>query len=62
MRRVTVIDAYNKLKGEAIFHEFGVNYEEFETGAGNFTTAVIEWPDGAVENVPVHSIRFLDSP
>lgn len=47
-------------KGEALFHQFGVDYEEFESGAGNFTTAVIEWPNGKVQNVPVHLVRFLD--
>lgn len=47
-------------KGEAMFHQFGCNYEEFDGGPGNFTTAVIEWPDGTVGNVPVEHIRFLD--
>ena len=32
-------------KGEALFHQFGVDYEEFETGPGNFTTAIVEWLD-----------------
>ena len=47
-------------KGEAIFHQFGCNHEEYENGVGNFTTAVIEWPDGTVGNVPVEHVRFLD--
>lgn len=47
-------------KGEAVFHQFGCNYEEFADGAGNFTTAIIEWPDGTVGNVPVEHVRFLD--
>lgn len=47
-------------KGEALFHAFGTNYEEFLTGAGNFSTAIIEWPDGTVGNVPVEHVRFLD--
>lgn len=47
--------------GEAIFHQFGSNYEEFESGPGNFTTAVIEWPDGKIGNVPVEHIRFLEA-
>lgn len=44
--------------GEATFHQFGMGYEEFESGPGNFTTAVIEWPDGRVENVPVEHVQF----
>jgi hypothetical protein len=47
-------------KGEAIFHQFGCDYAEYENGPGNFTTAIIEWPDGTVGNVPVENVRFLD--
>ena len=46
-------------KGEAIFHCFGVNYEEFENGPGNFSSAIVEWPDGTVSNIPVEQVRFL---
>lgn len=45
--------------GEATFHQFGVGYEEFEAGPGNFTTAIVEWPDGRVESVPVDHVRFV---
>ena len=48
-------------QGEATFHQFGVGYEEFEAGPGNFTTAVVEWPDGRVESVPVEHVRFVTS-
>jgi hypothetical protein len=47
-------------KGEAVFHQFGCNYEEFESGPANYTTAIIEWPDGTVGNVPVERVRFLE--
>jgi hypothetical protein len=49
-------------KGEAMFHQFGVNYEEFATCAGNYTTAIVEWPDGTISNVPLEHVRFLDIP
>ena len=45
-------------KGEATFHEFGVDYEEFESGPGNYSTAIIELPDGSVKNIPVEQIKF----
>jgi hypothetical protein len=45
--------------GEAGFHQFGVGYEEFEAGPGNFTTAIVEWPDGRVESVPAEHVRFV---
>lgn len=46
--------------GDAIFHQFGSDYEEFESGAGNFSTAIIELPDGSVKNIPVEHIKFKD--
>lgn len=45
--------------GEAQFHQFGVNYQEFQNGPALYTTAIIEWPDGTVGNIPVERIRFL---
>ena len=47
-------------RGIARFHCFGVDYEEFETGPGNYSAAVVEWPDGTVELVPAGLIKFLD--
>lgn len=46
--------------GNAWFHQFGINYEEFENGPGNFTTAVIERADGRIENVPCDMIQFAE--
>ena len=46
-------------KGVAEFHQFGVDYQEFESGAGNYSTAIVEWPNGQVTNEPVHLVRFL---
>lgn len=67
MRKVVVYE-YKRAKGQTyyekvpvgngLFHQFGVDYEEFETGPGNFTTAVVEMPDGEVKNVPVELIVF----
>lgn len=42
------------------FHGWGSNYEEFESGPGNFTTALIEGKDGQVYECKVSSVRFLD--
>ena len=69
MRKVVVYE-YRRAKGASVFekfhighgyfHEFGVDYEEFETGAGNYSTAIVEMPDGSVKNVPVELIVFND--
>lgn len=45
--------------GEGDFIQYGTDYEEFETGVGNFTTTVIEMPDGTVKNLPLDLIQFL---
>jgi hypothetical protein len=47
-------------RGEAVFHQFGVSFEEFESGPGNYSTAIVEWPDGRVEAVPVNCIQFIE--
>lgn len=46
--------------GEAFFHEFGVYHDEYETGAGNYTTAVIELPDGTIKSIYVELIQFIE--
>ena len=45
--------------GEAIFHQFGVYCEETEHGYLNYSTAIIEKPDGTIENIYVEMIRFI---
>ena len=44
--------------GHGIFHQFGIDYEEFETGPGQFSTAIVEMPDGSLKNVPVELVKF----
>jgi hypothetical protein len=67
-KRKVVVYEHQKVKGQnhldkiaigqGIFHEFGVDYEEFETGPGNYSTAIIEMSDGSIKNVPVDMIVF----
>lgn len=53
----------NKIRDKVgTFHQFGINYEEFDDGPGNFTTAIVEMPDGTVKNIPVENIKFLEKP
>lgn len=66
--RKVVVYEYQKVKGahhfekvcvgNGTFHQFGVDYEEFEAGAGNYSTAIIEMSDGSVKNVPVELVVF----
>lgn len=41
------------------FHQWGNNYEEFETGPGNFSTAIVELPDGEIIMPQADDIQFL---
>lgn len=41
------------------FHQWGCDYEEFETGAGNFSTAIVELPDGKIVTPVATNIKFL---
>lgn len=50
----------NAEKVQGRFHGWGSNYEEFEMGPGNFTTAIIELDDGRVVGCPAETVRFLD--
>jgi hypothetical protein len=45
--------------GEAEFCAWGVNCEEYDHGAGTFSTAIIKRDDGTVENVPCEWIQFI---
>lgn len=45
-----------------LFHDWGVNYEEFESGAGNYSVGIIELPDGKIILPPASNIQFLDIP
>ena len=45
---------------EGKFHGWGSGYEEFESGPGNYTVAIVEFPDGKIETVMPYFIRFLD--
>jgi hypothetical protein len=46
---------------EGKFHGWGVEYEEFESGPGNYSVAIIELPDGTMQTLVPWLVRFLDS-
>ena len=41
-----------------IFHQWGSNYEEFDNGAGKYSTAIVELPDGKVVMPNAGDIEF----
>jgi hypothetical protein len=48
-----------KMIGTGEFHQWGIDYEELETGPGHFSTAIVEMDDGTVKNVCADLIVFL---
>jgi len=51
-------DVYENRETPATFHTWSVDYEEFESGPGNFAAAIIELDNGEIYVVPAGSIRF----
>jgi hypothetical protein len=45
---------------EGLFHQWGNSYEEFESGAGNFTVAIVELPDGTIGEILPSNIKFIE--
>jgi hypothetical protein len=47
--------------GEGLFHQWGMEYEEYENGIGNYSVAIVELKDGSVETIQTNLIRFIDN-
>uniref|UniRef100_A0A6M3IGZ8 Uncharacterized protein n=1 Tax=viral metagenome TaxID=1070528 RepID=A0A6M3IGZ8_9ZZZZ len=42
------------------FIQYGIDFEEFESGPASYTTAIVEMSDGTVRNIPVRLIQFIN--
>lgn len=49
-------------KQAGLFHQWASAYEEFESGAGNYTVALVELPNGEIKEVLPSNIKFMDIP
>lgn len=45
---------------EGVFHQWGVDCEEYENGAASFTVGIVELPDGSVIMPLARWIQFID--
>lgn len=59
VRNPALVGLEKEVVGEAVFHEWGCDFEEFESGVVNFSTAIVEFPDGTVKNVSVNLVKFV---
>lgn len=71
MRKVEIFDwvkqdslspAQRVKVGEGVFHAFGVDFYELESGPGNVSVAIVEMADGTVKSVLPSLIRFTEAP
>jgi hypothetical protein len=46
--------------GDGFFHGWGVAFEEFESGAGNYSVAIVEMEDGSILTPDPTDIQFTD--
>lgn len=42
------------------FHQWGACYEEFESGPGNYTVAIVEMEGGTVKEFMPTDIKFIE--
>jgi hypothetical protein len=42
-----------------VFHQWASAYESFESGAGNYTVALIELPNGEMKEVLPSNVKFI---
>jgi len=47
-------------KHEGLFHQWAAAYEESSEGFGNYTVALVEMPNGTIEQVLPSNIKFLN--
>ncbi len=57
-RRIRGIAFEKNFPNDGLFHKWAGAYEEFESGAGNYTIALVELEDGLVEKVLPQNIKF----
>lgn len=43
-----------------VFHQWGVDYEEFENGPGNYSTGIVELEDGSIQRFIPENIKFVE--
>lgn len=47
-----------KREVHGMFHQWGVDFEEFDSGPGNYTVAIVELDDGTIVTPTTTNIKF----
>lgn len=45
---------------KGVFHQWGSDYEEYETGPGNYSVGIVELEDGSVQRFIPENIKFIE--
>ena len=45
---------------EGLFHQFGLDYEEFGESVANYSIGIVELSDGTIVNVKTDLLKFID--
>lgn len=48
-------------KVQGLFHQWGNEYEELDTGAGNYSVGLVELQDGTMETFIPQRIKFISA-
>jgi hypothetical protein len=48
-----------RLVGTGNFIQYGLDYEERESGVGIYSTAIVEFDDGTVANAAIDLVEFI---
>lgn len=48
------------VEGEGVFHRWAEGYVEFENGPGNYTYAIVETPNGEIQEVLPTHLKFIN--
>ena len=59
MKTVDGVCVADKETVYGLFHEWGLDYDEFDNGAAGFTVAIIELADGEVVIATPQNVKFL---
>lgn len=62
--RIVTVSYYDKGKKTRVdttgrFHCWGIDYQEFESGPGMYTVAIVELDDGSVKVIHPTDVRFM---
>lgn len=60
-KRIPESSRWSDFIHEGTFHKWGNAFEEFESGVGNYTIAIVEVEGGTIEEVFPTNVKFISN-